>query len=401
MSLPLRTYTQLQPQLMAFVHTHGYTTPLPADSAGAALAYETLHSLLSACQTSHTKRNHRHILTQQAQRVARYEQGASISTLAAELHLPPTKVARDLLEGLLQVRRSAVKDLLRAPESITHCQLREDSVARLAQLEQPAPRFLARLAGDVAHCVASDLKDSPLLDCVREWSGEEHEWRLAASLCAAGIPAAAMLTEEELRAGAYRRSTPDILLRWPIAIPCPHAPPGAPAPWRLVSWLDSKASFADPLALDDSGMGVGRQVKKYLADFGPGMAVFWGGWVDSLVSAAGVAGEGFAGGLTLHHRPPAVWRWATVEERALAEAFRAGRAEEEEEGQGATAGLAAAAGAGAQEAGQDGIFWSTPPVAGGAVQPQLPGAAQSAAAAAQHHAAWQAMLEAEAGGCRA
>jgi hypothetical protein len=400
--LPLHAYTALQQQVAAFVQQHGFCTPLPppppSPPAPPPPPYEALQALLAACHTSLAKRNHRHLLAQQAQRLARYEAGATLLALAAELHLPPTKVARDLLEGLLEVRRSEVRDLLKDPRAVLRCALRSECAARLAAAAQRRPgaaaaaaaaspqQLLARLAAEVAHCVASDLKDSPLLDDAREWSGEEHEWRLAACLGALGIPAAAMLTEEELRQGAQRRSTPDILLRWPIVVPCPH---GSAAP-RLVSWFDSKASFADPLALDDSSMGIGRQVKKYLADFGPGMVVFWGGWVDSLV---GSSSSSLGGGLVVHHRPPAQWRWASEEEKAAADAFKAAREEAELSAE------VAAGGAQQQQQQQqqpqpqqEGMMWEAAPEGrggGGGAPPRQP-------AAASHHAAWQAMLAEEA-----
>ena len=413
MALPLASYTSLSQQVAAFVQQHGFCTPLPPPAPPPAppppAPYETLLSLLAASHTTAAKRNHRHLLAQQPQRLARYEQGASIFTLARELQLPPTKVARDVLEGLLEVRRSGVRELLRAPEAIAACALRGESAARLqgssgSGAQAAAARLLARLAAEVAQCVAADLKDSPLLDGAREWSGEEHEWRLAASMGALGLPAAAMLCEEELRHGAQRRSTPDLLLRWPIAVPCPHWRGGAAAaPRRLVAWLDSKASFADPLALDDSSMGIGRQVKKYLADYGPGMVVFWGGWVDSVPGAAAAA---FGGGLVVHHRPPAAWRWATAEERAAAEAFRQEREEEElgeqvaagEGGGGAAAAAAAAAPALQWEAApEEGAGGGGASAAAAAAALRAPAAAAAAAAAA-HHASWQAMLQEEARG---
>jgi hypothetical protein len=167
-------------------------------------------------------------------------------------------------------------------------------------------------------------------------------------------------------------------------VPGPHWRAGgaggaaaAAAPVRLVSWLDSKASFADPLALDDSSMGIGRQVKKYLADFGPGMVVFWGGWVDAVAAAAGGGGE-FGGGLVVHHRPPAAWRWATREERDAAEAFRLGR-EEEELGRAVAAGEGGAAAAGLQ--------WEAAPEEGGA------GVGAGAPLRAQHAATYTARVE--------
>jgi hypothetical protein len=391
MSIPLQTYTALQTRMAAYVQQHGFCTPLPPDSCAglpAGCSFETLHTLLCASHTSLAKRNHRHLLSHQSQRLVRYEQGVPLATLALELRLPPTKVARDLLEGLLAVRRSDVKGLLRCPEGIVRCSLREESAARLGRGGVPAGQLLARLAGEVALCVSADLKDSPLLDCVREWSGEEHEWRLAASLAAAGVPAAALVTEEELRAGGgQRRSTPDILLRWPIVVPCPHS-----GQQRLVTWVDSKASMGDPLALDDSSMGVGRQVKKYLVDFCPGLVVFWGGWVDALLGVA--AGQQFQGGLLLHHRPPQHWRWASAEEKAAVQRFTEAMQGEQLGGEGSAEG----GGGGAAAEAPPIAFWEAEPqqaapVSAAAGAPEAQGGAASSQQ--QRQAALQQMLAEE------
>jgi hypothetical protein len=322
--VPHEVYEAAQPLIQRFVYERGFCEPLPPPPTVGGAAYEVLASLLSLEQTSQTKRNHCRLRSDPLRRLARYEAGEGIEALARELQLPPTKVARDLLEGLLDVKRSSVKDYLRSPELIATCALKEDSMTRLGSAG--VAHLCKRLAADVAQCIERDLKDSPLLDSVRAWSGDEHEWRLAATLGALGIPPSALLTEEELRqGGGCRRSTPDILFRWPIAIPCPHRA----ATVRLVCWVDSKASFADPQALDGTSMGIRSQVLKYLCDFGPGMTVFWGGFVDSLVA---VAEEAFEGGLVIYHRPPAQWRWATEEEFAGVAAFRESWHDREEGG---------------------------------------------------------------------
>jgi hypothetical protein len=324
--VPATTYAFIQQTVDAFVRHHGYCTPIPPELCAAAPAapYEVWASLLSASMTAATKRHHGALRAHQAQRVQRFAAGAPLLLLASELHLPPTKVARDVLEGALKVRRSDVRELLRAPRGILRCALSEELAAGRGAAAQRA--LLRRLAADVRRATAADLKESPALDCAREWSGEEHEWRLLAGLAAAGVPPRAMLAEDEIRAlGGARRSTPDVLLRWPIVVPCARGSGAAHA----VRWLDSKASFADPLALDDSSMGAGRQVAKYLADFGPGMVVFWGGCVDALAAAA-------PAGVLLHHRPPARWRWATAEECDAMEAFR--EAQQEAAGEAGEAG---------------------------------------------------------------
>ena len=106
--------------------------------------------------------------------------------------------------------------------------------------------------------------DSPAVDALRHNAGKEYEELLEEMLAAEGIP---FVTERDLRADGHAR-TPDIKLEVPIAVR-----------GRIVNWIDSKASFSDPLVHVEKGV---EQFQGYVNRFGPGMVIYWHGIVDEL-----------------------------------------------------------------------------------------------------------------------
>ena len=80
------------------------------------------------------------------------------------------------------------------------------------------------------------------------------------------------MTEGALRAEGHAK-TPDIKLELPIAVN-----------GRIVNWIDSKASFCDPLVHVERGAD---QFQGYVNRFGPGMVVYWFGVIDELAEESG------------------------------------------------------------------------------------------------------------------
>ena len=266
-----------------------------------------------------------------SQRIYRWLQGESALSIArdASLNLPPVSVLRNLLVGLLSdATPGNVGRLIDNPSAILEKSFRYELTG--GQLNPDISRLLlVRLQCEVLMAIDSDPQDSPYLRDVKTWSGEEHEWRLEASMLSLGISSSHYFTQDDLvkhwrSCSQLGRPTPDLLLKWPIAIPCPHggAPrctgcaisPATSAPCHLISWIDSKASFAYPSALnhDDSKYQIGRQVGRYCSTFGPGLVIFWGGYVESVPESSPF-------GVVVHNRPPkeGAWRWATAEEKAM------------------------------------------------------------------------------------
>ena len=80
---------------------------------------------------------------------------------------------------------------------------------------------------------------SPVVDSLRHNAGREFEDLLAMRLHQAGIP---FETESDMRAEGHAR-TPDVKLELPIAVR-----------GRVVHWIDSKASFCDPIVHVEKGV---------------------------------------------------------------------------------------------------------------------------------------------------
>ena len=125
-------------------------------------------------------------------------------------------------------------------------------------------RLCRRLRLDVERVTAWDHHASPAVDALRHDAGKEYEELLEEMLAAEGIP---FVTERDLRADGHAR-TPDVKLEVPIAVR-----------GRIVNWIDSKASFSDPLVHVEKGV---EQFQGYVNRFGPGMVIYWHGIVDEL-----------------------------------------------------------------------------------------------------------------------
>jgi CDAN1-interacting nuclease 1 len=94
--------------------------------------------------------------------------------------------------------------------------------------------------------------------------GAAYEAKLEAELSSAGI---AFASEAALRLDGFAR-TPDVRLEVPVAVR-----------GRVVYWIDSKASFADPGVHAEKGL---PQFQAYVNRYGPGLVIYWMGYVAEL-----------------------------------------------------------------------------------------------------------------------
>eukprot|EP00903_Cladosiphon_okamuranus_P013352 g12444.t1 len=128
-----------------------------------------------------------------------------------------------------------------------------------------------RLRREVEDCISEDRDNSPHMDRVRRGLGSEYEFILQQKLRARGV---AFESESDLREkGAYK--TPDMLLQVPIAVK------GPTNEWMMVSWIDSKAMFGDELTYVQEHQA---QLLSYVNRYGPGLVIYWFGFVETLVS---------------------------------------------------------------------------------------------------------------------
>ena len=121
--------------------------------------------------------------------------------------------------------------------------------------------------------MAWDHVASPAVDASRHSAGREYEDLLEEKLNALGVP---FVSEGSLRAEGHAK-TPDVKLELPIAVR-----------GRVVNWIDSKASFCDPIVHYERGA---EQFQGYVDRFGPGMVVYWLGVVDEIAEESELRGD--------------------------------------------------------------------------------------------------------------
>lgn len=184
--------------------------------------------------------------------VERYDAGHSLMEIAEWISLSPTMVARRVLELKGGITRKTITGLLRNP----------------AQIKDK------RLRNEVQVCVDCDAYSGPHIDRVRNVIGLEYELRLIEEL-------RNLRLEFELEADLRKRGchkTPDVLLQVPVAFSK-----------KVVRWIDSKAKFGDEFTMNKDYTDA---VSSYVGRFGPGMVVYWFGFIEDcpspMIADAGV-----------------------------------------------------------------------------------------------------------------
>ena len=120
------------------------------------------------------------------------------------------------------------------------------------------------LSANVRQCVLHDMGYGPVTDGIKHMVGLEHEHKLLDHVKRLAIP---FQDENELRKLGYDK-TPDIKLEIPIYIK-----------GQVVCWIESKASFGCPEA---HKIYLNEQYYSYWNRFGPGLVIYWYGFVDDL-----------------------------------------------------------------------------------------------------------------------
>uniref|UniRef100_A0A7N5P1Z7 CDAN1-interacting nuclease 1 n=1 Tax=Ailuropoda melanoleuca TaxID=9646 RepID=A0A7N5P1Z7_AILME len=223
----------------------------------------TLLSIFSQEYQKHIKRTHAKHHTSEAieSYYQRYLNGVGrngaapvLLELANEVDYAPSLMARIILERFLQEHeetppsKSVINSMLRDPSQIP------DGV----------------LANQVYQCIVNDCCYGPLVDCIKHAIGHEHEVLLRDMLLEKNL---SFLDEDQLRAKGYDK-TPDFILQVPVVMLCPLAVEG-----HIIHWIESKASFGDECShhayLHD-------QFWSYWNRFGPGLVIYWYGFIQEL-----------------------------------------------------------------------------------------------------------------------
>nr|CAG4637936.1 EOG090X0A0V [Chydorus sphaericus] len=120
------------------------------------------------------------------------------------------------------------------------------------------------LAFETYLCLLEDDDYGPIADASKQSIGNEYEIRLRMELEEKKIT---FLHEDHLRARGYDK-TPDIKLEIPIAVD-----------GQVINWIESKALFGD----EDAHRGYLKdQLYSYWNRFGPGLVIYWFGYVKDL-----------------------------------------------------------------------------------------------------------------------
>lgn len=230
----------------AFVAAHGALHTL-ADARRLAesdlgLSYDALLSILIQKMTTLTRSTvHLHRKPDAvASYLSRFDAGVRLTQMAEEVRLPPSMLARVVIEA--------------------RCGLRKGSKEIGALIKHPEMIGDARLRDEVRDAVAADPYYGPDADTTRRLVGLEYEIRLQQLLRARAIPFA---SEDELR-GRGEAKTPDVLLPVPLLVR-----------GRQVHWIDSKATFGDVESHQEYHRA---QYAGYLNRFDAGLVIYWFGY---------------------------------------------------------------------------------------------------------------------------
>ncbi|KAH9505544.1 hypothetical protein Btru_055839 [Bulinus truncatus] len=133
-----------------------------------------------------------------------------------------------------------------------------DCIRDIAKLPNPD------LAEEIYETIVVDNFYGPAVDSIKKTCGVEYELILKAcckreKMC--------FIDEDQMREEGYDK-TPDIRLKIPILIKN-----------RVVNWIESKASFGDPI---NHQQYMTDQFLPYKNRFGPGAVVYWFGYVEEL-----------------------------------------------------------------------------------------------------------------------
>ncbi|XP_028409732.1 uncharacterized protein C15orf41 homolog isoform X3 [Dendronephthya gigantea] len=169
-------------------------------------------------------------------------------SMAQEIDLSPCILARIILEEYLY--RKYCKESHVPKDVISH------------MIKDPSLIPCEELSHEIQQCVLKDENCGPLVDNIKHSIGIKYENLLEEKLAEWKIP---FLGEKDMRCQGYDK-TPDFKLQVPID-------------GHVVNWIESKASFGDE---SSHKTYLKDQFWSYWNRFGPGMVIYWFGFIDEL-----------------------------------------------------------------------------------------------------------------------
>lgn len=137
-----------------------------------------------------------------------------------------------------------------------------------------------KLKKEIDYWYEHDPYTSPYIDRLKHVTGEEYEFMLMKKLSARNITFKA---EEALKLEGAEK-TPDALITIPFSVRSPssvHTKDGSSInKSHIVNWIDSKAMFGD----EKEHMKYMKQYTSYRSRYGPGMVIYWFGYVKTIAN---------------------------------------------------------------------------------------------------------------------
>lgn len=204
---------------------------------------DVLLSILSQKTVRNVKKDYYPIMNRIRELAKLWDRGLSFFDIASKLSFSPILIATMILKEK-GFNKKDIKDIMHNPDSIGD----------------------ERIKNEIIKAIEVDIAYSPQSSKIQRENGKNGEEMLKVYLDKKEIQ---FLREDDLRKLGSGK-TPDFLLKKAIKIR-----------GRQVFWFESKASFCDYIEFKQD---YNKQLKHYISLFGPGIVVYWKGYIDDIVT---------------------------------------------------------------------------------------------------------------------
>ena len=201
-----------------------------------------LYNVLSRKIVRNTLRDYYRVKRHENQLAQEWRRGKPILRLARELDFPPVLLASFILQKV-GYSKKAFRQSLVNPDS-------EKNV---------------RVKHELVEVNKADFIYSPWAFDLQTKNGQEAEIKIGEWLDAHKIN---FLSQDENKQLGFHFRTPDFLLENPLDVN-----------GKKIHWIESKASFGDDREIKKDHK---KQLQPYTEHFGPGMVVYWYGFIDDI-----------------------------------------------------------------------------------------------------------------------
>lgn len=216
---------------------------IPEISQKFGIEEDVLLSILSQKTVRNVKKDYYPIMNRIKEIVKLWDRGLSFFDIATRLSFSPILIATLILREK-GYNKKDVRNIITNPDLI------EDE----------------RIKNEIIKAIEVDIAYSPESSRIQRENGKKGEEMLKEYLDNKELP---FLREDDLRKLGSGK-TPDFLLKKPIKIK-----------GRKVFWFESKASFCDYIEFKQD---YNKQLKHYISLFGPGIVVYWKGYIDDIIT---------------------------------------------------------------------------------------------------------------------